>query len=383
MELFSVTDLKLMQLIQRRNLSKEREKQYNTVFKELFFLLGKTPTQLLEEAKEEQQPYLDKNGFPRILPMDDRKVNSYQFIYHKYLNDKGNAETTKKEKINSLRSFLREYYIDLPRPIKFHTRPNRLRITDIPTWQDVRNSLDYCKNSREKAIVSFIATSGIRESNVVKFTIKNFLDATAIYHNGTMDDLLVKNPFDIIPCYDFMPVKTANQGNLCITFNTGECSYYIFEYLKKRIKEGYSLNPEDPLFRGLKHPHFMKPAVILRLFQRLNKELKLGKDKNGVYGKFRSHNLRKLFSTTCRRNITKININTDIYTELDIISVFTGHTPPNMSNTEVYDAVDNVDGINNYLRMTYEALTQYMTINPQLYNETVKNSFLEENLIVY
>lgn len=65
-----------------------------------FFLLGKTPSQLLEEAKEEQQPYLDKNGFPRILPMDDRKVNEYQYIYHQYLINKGNAETTKKEKIN-------------------------------------------------------------------------------------------------------------------------------------------------------------------------------------------------------------------------------------------------------------------------------------------
>ena len=363
---FSETDLKLMQLIQRRNLSKEREKQYNAAFKELFFLLGKTPSQLLEVAKEEQQPYLDKNGFPRILAMDDRKVNEYQFLYHKYLDDKGNAETTKKEEINTLRSFFREYYIDIPRPIKFHTRPNRLRISDIPTWKDVKNSLNYCKNSREKAIVSFIATTGIRESDVVNFTIKDFLDATDIYHNGDINDLLAKNPFDIVPCYDFMPIKTVNQGNLCITFNTGECSYYIFEYLKERIKKGYSVESDDPLFRGLKHPHFMKPAVILRMFQRLNKELKSGKDKNGIYGKFRSHNLRKLFSTTCRRNITKINVNGDKYTDLDVISVFTGHTPPNMSNSEVYDAVDSVDGDNNYLRKIYESLIPYFRINTEI-----------------
>ena len=90
----------------------------------------------------------------------------------------------RKKKINSYRSFLREYYIDLPRPIKYHTKSIRLRTSDILTWVDVKNSLNYCKNYREKAIISLIATSGIRESDVVRFTIKDFLDATTIYHNG-------------------------------------------------------------------------------------------------------------------------------------------------------------------------------------------------------
>lgn len=380
MEKFSETDIKLIQLIQRRNLSKERVKQYDTVFKELFLLLSKTPSQLLEEVKEEQQPYLDKIGIPRIIAMDDRKLNNYQFWYHKYLTDKGNAETTKEEKIKTFRTFFKEYYIGLPRTIKFYSKPNRLRTSDIPTWRDIKESLIYCKNNREKAIVTLIATSGIRESDVVRFTIQDFLNATAIYHNGAIENLLTKNPFGIVPLYDFMPIKTINQGNLCVTFNTGECSYYIFEYLKKRIKEGYSVNPEDPLFRSLKYPHFMKPAVILRMFQRLNKELKLGKDKNGVYGKFRSHNLRKLFSTTCRRSITKVTINKDKYSELDLVSIFTGHTPPNMSNSEVYDAVDDIDGTENYLRKTYEALIPYLTIDSDLRKEF--NKFTEkQNLI--
>lgn len=383
MKKFSETDIKLMQLVKRRNLSAEREKQYNIAFSELFFLLGKTPTQLLEEAKKEQEPYLDETRIPRIMAIDDRKVNQYQFLYHDYLTKKGNAETTKKEKIQTLRSFYREYYIDLPRSIKFYTKTNRLRTSDIPTWIDVKDSLNYCKTPREKAIVSLIATSGIRESDVVRFTIKDFLDATAIYHDGTIDDLLTKNPFDIVPLYDFMPIKTINQGNLCITFNTGECSYYIFEYLNERIEEGYSVKPKDPLFRGLKYPHFMKPAVILRLFQRLNKELKAGKDKNGVYGKFRSHNLRKLFSSTCRRNITKINTNNDKYSQLDLISIFTGHTPPNMSNVEVYDAVDDMDGEDNYLRKTYESLIPYLSISGNINNESygLEDDFYNPKLI--
>lgn len=379
MEKFSQADIKLMQLVQRRNLSKERIKQYDTVFKELFFLLDKTPNQLLEIAKEEQQPFLDKNGFPRILSIDDRKVNEWQFIYHNYLTKKSNSEKTKDEKIKTLRTFFKEYYIDLPRTIKYHTNTGRLRISDIPTWKNVKDSLNYCKNNREKAIITLIATSGIRESDVVRFTIKDFTNATSLYHNGTIKDLLTKNPFEIVPLYDFMPIKTVNQGNLCITFNTGECTYYIFEYLKERIKEGYSVKAEDPLFRGLKYPHFMKPAVILKMFQRINKELKLGKDKNGVYGKFRSHNLRKLFSTTCRKNITKISNNQDKYSELDVISIFTGHTPPNMSNSEVYDAIDDIDSVSNNLRKTYEALIPYLTINPDF---EMINSKLSQNEVI-
>jgi type II secretory pathway component PulK len=46
-----------------------------------------------------------------------------------------------------------------------------------------------------------------------------------------------------------------------------------------------------------------------------------------------------------------------------VISIFTGHIPPNMSNTEVYDAVDDVDILDNYLRQTYEALMPYFRID--------------------
>lgn len=381
MEKFSVTNLKLMQLIQRRNLSKEREKQYNAVFKELFFLLGKTPSQLLEEAKKEQQPYLDTNSNPRLLDMDDRKINSYQFMYNKFLIDKNNAETTREEKLKTFRSFYNEYHVDLPRPLQFNTKTQRTRTRDIPSWTDVKNSLKHCKNSRNKAIVSLIATSGMRESDVVQLTIQDLLHATTIYHNGSIEDLLNQNPDNIIPCYDFIPQKTKKEGNLCITFNTPECTNYIFEYLIERIDKKYSVKPEDPLFRGLKHPYFMKPAVILRLFQHLNKKLNMGKDKNGVYGKFRAHNLRKLFSTTCRKNITNIVVKNDKYTELDVISIFTGHTPPNMNNSEVYDAVDDEDSPNNYLRRNYEALIPYLTIKYQKKLISKNNHDIQQDII--
>ncbi|MCL2115066.1 MAG: hypothetical protein FWH29_02470 [Methanobrevibacter sp.] len=125
-----------------------------------------------------------------------------------------------------------------------------------------------------------------------------------------------------------MPKKTKKQGNLCITFNSGKCSHYIFEYLKERDSLEYSLAHDTPLFHTFKSPNFFSNNTIQRIFQRLNNKLNLGRDKNKNYGKFRAQNLRKLFSTTCRRNLIKITINMDNYTQFDTISVFMGHIPP-------------------------------------------------------
>ncbi|WP_067259770.1 tyrosine-type recombinase/integrase [Methanobrevibacter cuticularis] len=191
--------------------------------------------------------------------------------------------------------------------LKYNPLIARTRIRDIHFWNDVKKGLDFCEEVRDKAFISFIVTSGMRVSDVVKLTIEDFLDASSIYnHDYDLDEILSKNPYNIVPCYDFFPVKTKKDGNLCITFNSGECTYFIFK---------------------------------------------------------------------CRRNITNVVVKTDKYTELDVISIFTGHTPPNMSNPEVYDAVDSEDSFDSYLRKNYEALIPYLTINKKenIVNEDNKN----------
>ena len=73
-------------------------------------------------------------------------------------------------------------------------------------------------------------------------------------------------------------------------------------------------------------------------------------DYTECYSTFRAHNLRKLFSTTCRQNIGKIQRgHGDTYADLDIISLFTGHIPPNGMNSIAYDAVED-ESENSYLR---------------------------------
>ena len=112
--------------------------------------------------------------------------------------------------------------------------------------------------------------------------------------------------------------------------------------------------------------------MFYEMNEKLNYELGEGYDYKNVennYGRFRSHNLRKLFSTTCRVNMIKINVKNrnDIFRELDIVSLFTGHTPPNMSNSEVYDAVEE-DSFDSELRQVYTALVPFHTINREKYD---------------
>lgn len=102
----------------------------------------------------------------------------------------------------------------------------------------------------------------------------------------------------------------------------------------------------------------MSRGLLEKLYQRLNQRLGNKKYKNGIYGKFRKHSMRKLFSTTCRKNMLNITINSDKTTEIDIVSIFTGHVPPNESNSKVYEAIPD-DSEDSYLREIYFKLVPY------------------------
>ena len=220
---------------------------------------------------------------------------------------------------------------------------------DIVTWREVESALSFCKGIRDKAIISFFATTGLRSSDVRRLKIEDLIKACDIYFEDgeekTIDNLLNKNPEDIMPCWEIMPVKTIKNSQLCVTFNTPESSTYLWQYLHERVefnirKGRKPLEPNDPLFATSTNNE-LKSTAIEQLFQRINTQLGGKMDKNGKYRRFRSHSLRKLFTTTCRRNLTQVVVNSDKTSEVDIVSIFTGHVPPNESNSRVYEAIES------------------------------------------
>lgn len=368
---FSDTDAKLSMMLERRNLTKGAIKNYNTVFREIHELFEVTPSEIVRIGKREQKPYVDKEtGVHDLLDLEERAVTEYQFKYYTYLKNKGLTNKTIKLKLDTFRALLGEYNIQKPKPIKITIQNDRIRDEDIVSWREVETAMSFCKSIRDKAIISFFATTGLRSSDVRRLTIGDLVKACDIYFEDdeekTINNLLAKNPEEIYPCWEIMPLKTSKKSQLCVTFNTPEASTYIWQYLNNRIeyniRKGRNeiLEPIYPLFATSTNKE-LKSTAIEQLFQRLNKQLGDKKDKNGKYRRFRSHSLRKLFSTTCRRNITQVVINSDKTSEVDIISIFTGHVPPNESNSKIYEAIES-DSHDSYLRKTYLALSPYLSI---------------------
>ena len=367
---FSKDDSRLQMLVKRRNLTDGAIKNYNTVFREIYELFGVAPTDIVRIGKREQQPFLDKEtGEYDLLELEDRSVTKYQFQYYDYLVDRGLSNRTIRLKLNTYRALLGEYDIEKPKNINIVIQTDRIRDEDIVTWREVESALSFCKGIRDKAIISFFATTGLRSSDVRRLKIEDLIKACDIYFEDgeekTIDNLLNKNPEDIMPCWEIMPVKTIKNSQLCVTFNTPESSTYLWQYLHERVefnirKGRKPLEPNDPLFATSTNNE-LKSTAIEQLFQRINTQLGGKMDKNGKYRRFRSHSLRKLFTTTCRRNLTQVVVNSDKTSEVDIVSIFTGHVPPNESNSRVYEAIES-DSHDSYLRKTYLALSPYLSI---------------------
>jgi integrase len=313
---------------------------YTYNFKEMYDLTGLTPSELIAEAKEEQKPSLDKNNQIIFKDVDDRNVTEYIYRFHAFMENKKLKSSTIKTKMGVVRSFYKNFKIELPDNIQITIPHQIIREGDIPNLEDIKKGVDLTKHLKYKAIILLIATSGIRSGDVRHFTVGDFLNATKEYHNGTLDDLLHSKK-DIIPTWDFVPRKTLKQSNICITFNTPEASRYIIDYLKQRIERGETLNNDSFLFRSAKSKQYSNKG-FLWVFSSVNKEL-FGNDKHNR-GFFRAHNLRKFFLSTFRQ---KTN---DSFT----IKVVAGHSL-RKNNDENYQEIP-----------TYEIKKQYKLVIPFL-----------------
>lgn len=375
---FSQTDAKLIKVIRDKDLSDSRIREYDIAFKEIYDLTGYTPTKIIEIGKKEQKPF-NNNGIFDIIDIDDREVTKIQDQYYEHLrNKKINGrplmDRTIKTKLSVYRAFLKANKIEMPDPIKLKIPKVRLRDKDIPTWNDVNNALNLCKSPRDSAIIAFAVSTGLRISDILNLKLKNIVESCSIYFDETEEkslvNLLKKNPDNIVPCWEVVAQKTSHDDvpNLTITFNTPEASRYIWFYLKDRFNRekkkdsSYTIDLDEPLFKSQRGGH-LSPISVETHFRNLNARLGGEKDKNGVFIKFRLHNLRKLFKTTCRRNISSIHVQSDKTYDGDVISLFTGHTTPNNPLGYVYEAVED-DSHDSHIRKVYQALIPYLSIQP-------------------
>jgi integrase len=276
----------------RKDLSKTRKKHYIKTLDELFEITGRTPTQLINEAKEDEQPYL-VNDMPRIKDIDDRKITTYFYKYYEYLLDRKLCNSTIDGKLKTLRAFYRENNVALPKTIEVNVPINIIREGDIPNLDDIRLAVDN-SSIRNKAILLLMASTGIRSSDIRNFKVSDFTRATSEYHNGNcIDDLLDSSYKDVVPCWDFIPKKTRKTNNICITFNTPETTEAIINYLKTRD----TLREDDYLFLS-QHKRQIGSHGIIWLFTELNDKFFHRNEEGNRF--FHAHALRKFFISTIK-----------------------------------------------------------------------------------
>ena len=289
-------DKKLKQMYLRKGLSKNRIKIYERVFKKINDISGYTPSQILDIAKAEQQPRIENNHIV-FKELEDRTITEIQYaLYDKLANDGLKPESIRTE-IAAYRAFLNEYNVQLPKMINIRVKQPLYEEGDLPAKKDILRAINATNNKRNKSLIYFMSSSGIRPIDVRNMRIRTFLDACSYYigENATLEDLYESDYEQIIPCFYFRPQKTEKFNNVCCTFCSNEAVNSIIDYLQSRPIRSL----EEYLF-STKDGNQIAQTSFITLFQRIN-DKEFGTNKYGERF-FKPKFLRKYFISTCNQH---------------------------------------------------------------------------------
>lgn len=276
-------------LCNRKQLSSETQRVYVQVFTEYCTICGKTLTELRKEAYTEQTTIPDKL---------ERKINDRLEKYQEVLEDRGLMNLTIKTKLQTVRAFYREYDIDLPKPYQFKRDKIIKKGSDIVTMEHIRKAVNSTPNFKYKAIITTLASSGMRSKDLRFLTIQDFVDATSEYHDheDINDVIPALEGKRVIPCWEFDSKKTDTDT---ITFSSPESVEYTLNYLKQRkdLKNDYILFTS----RNRGEYTVYSRNSLSEIFKSINDRLSFGQLPNSFHF-FRAHKMRAFFGTTLNRN---------------------------------------------------------------------------------
>lgn len=214
---------------------------------------------------------------------------------------------------------------------------------DLITKEEIIRLLHYA-DLRERAIITLLASSGLRVSAAASLRLRNIRD-------NIWDESL--------PCYAIeIQEEISKEGEPYITFMSWECAEYIRELLRERERKGETLTPDSPLFITRYHKQ-ISASRIENIFRDLCERAGVdrrpvttpgrhavpGKGnktiyRQGVIHNIRVHSLRKFFRTTLQ--ISGV--------DRMVAEALMGHSLSQFGVESVYNyAVGNLD----YLRSEY------------------------------
>ena len=344
-------DMKLQQMFIRKNLSKSRIDLNIIAFTKMYELTGLTPTELIDEALEEQEPRLI-NGQLRFKQINDRKITRYLYNYYFFLQQENYKLQTIQTRMATVRAFYNEYDVELPKNIQLQNNKPLVTEGDLPARKDILKALQSTNNKRNKALILFLASTGIRSNDALEFKVHDLIQGCKNYNVTSLNELLNIDADNVVPGFYFRPQKTIRSGNICCTFCTPECFKSLQDYLKTRPY----LTEDSPLFTNRFNEKLSRDAVI-RIFKTIN-DNEFGFVNNQRF--FKAHNLRKWFVSQCNQHSG----------DLLKVHILAGHSISRIDAT--YNEI-NVD----VMRRFYISLIPHLTVNPTRVKSVKSREYLE------
>jgi site-specific recombinase XerD len=280
---------------QQTDVRKSTQDIYCTIINHYSKFVGKKPSDLIKEAREEEIDIRDKTG---------RKVFHQIYDYRDTLRDEGKAPKSVNLYIAAVRSFYKAWYIDIP-DIKLGNgdlslEKNRGKKGGLRRDDILR--LVQAAKQREKALIYLMSTSGMGQMEVRNLTIRKLLQSINDDLNlnlMTVDDLFnaEKELRDKIITLNITRQKINFNY---YTFLAPEALREIIAYLRERQTDPNEKirinNIDSPVFVTVEGKMTSRQGIVAS-FRRLGK--KAGFDRQaGSYSWWRSHALRKYFITT-------------------------------------------------------------------------------------
>lgn len=107
-------------------------------------------------------------------------------------------------------------------------------VNQILSYRELYSALSSYKKLSDKAIITFILSTGIKSDKIVELRLKDLLKACGkdIDDDNSLKELLDENPLEIMPCWVCYDASGSK-----VVFNSYEASFYLFLYLKDRFSD--------------------------------------------------------------------------------------------------------------------------------------------------
>lgn len=342
-------DIAYKKFINKKPRSNETRKTILRSLKIYFNYIRMTPSEAIKEAKEEQISYLnDKNQI--IEPdVEETKLAQYFQGFYEYERERGMSKNTIINRLATIRNFYNS--------LKLKKLPDNL-VVDVPTSKKIPLRYEKIKRAlsivspRDKAIISFMCSSGMRSGDVRSLKIKDFLKAVDI---DNLEELLTTEE-ELIGYWKFTPHKTPR--NKCQTCNSPYASRNIINYLLDRKKDK-KINKNSILFSSKRTDEKYTRSGFSKKYNPLDEKLyyddinwinkqainknwpedKINEKKNNI-SKFHPHNFRTFFISTISSHSSNLRI----------LSMMAGHKLPGQ-NDDTYVWFEKETIINTYFKM--------------------------------